>query len=66
MALYELQFKLTNLNLENIFNQERLTELLTIYRDLLWKESKDIYFTKIVSPRDLGGQLPASPKEKEG
>lgn len=58
--------KLVNLNVLDIFKGNYLDELLAIYKGYLWKESSDVYVTKIVAPTDVGGRLPVDPKDKEG
>jgi len=49
-----------------MFENNRLDNVLEIFKDKLWKESNDVYITKIASPLDVGGRLPLDPREKEG
>jgi hypothetical protein len=49
-----------------MFENNRLNDVLDIFKDKLWKESEVIYITKIASPLDVGGRLPLDPREKEG
>jgi len=39
--------------------------LLDIFHNLLWKE-RQVYFTKIATPHDVGDKLPINPNDKEG
>ena len=65
-ANYEVEMKLVNLNVLDIFKGNHLDELLAIYKGHLWKDSSDVYVTRIVSPSDIGGRLPVDPRDKEG
>lgn len=59
--------KFYNLNVEEIFsNKESIEDVLEIFRDRLWKESSNVYITRIVSPSDVGQRLPVDPNDKEG
>jgi len=49
-----------------MFENNRLSDVLDIFKDKLWKESEVIYITKVASPLDVGGRLPLDPREKEG
>lgn len=58
--------KFINFNVLDLFKGSHLDELVTIYKKYLWKDSSDVYVTRIVSPSDVGGRLPVDPKDKEG
>lgn len=58
--------KFLNLNVEDMFRSDRLQKLVELFKSELWKESKEIYVTKVVSSLDVGGRLPLNPHEKEG
>ncbi|KAH9362945.1 hypothetical protein HPB48_014273 [Haemaphysalis longicornis] len=65
-ALYEVEMKFLNLNIEDLFEGDWLSDLEEIFRDHLWKESPVIYVTKVASVVDIGGRVPVNPKDKEG
>ncbi|KAH8018307.1 hypothetical protein HPB51_002288 [Rhipicephalus microplus] len=65
-ALYEVEMKFLNLNIEDLFEGDWLSDLEDIFRDHLWKESPEIYVTKVASVVDIGGRVPVNPKDKEG
>ncbi|KFM79109.1 Epsilon-sarcoglycan, partial [Stegodyphus mimosarum] len=66
LAQYEVEMKFLNLNVDDMFRYNKTHQLEEIFRDNLWKESTEIYITKVVSSLDVGGRLPLNPKEKEG
>nr|CAD7199146.1 unnamed protein product [Timema douglasi] len=66
-ARYEVQLKINNMNVENMFDTQRLKRLLDVFRQKLWKESEDdLYVTFLASAVELGARLPLLPDEKEG
>lgn len=65
-ALYEVEMKFLNLNIEDLFDGNWLSGLEEIFRDHLWKNSPVIYVTKVASVVDIGGRVPVNPKDKEG
>ncbi|XP_063233440.1 epsilon-sarcoglycan isoform X2 [Bacillus rossius redtenbacheri] len=66
-AKYEVQLKIHNLNVEDMFDSRRLDRLLGIFRKKLWTESdEDLYVTFLASAVQLGGRLPLRPGEEEG
>ena len=40
-AMYAVQLKIDNLNVEDVFDAHRLKNLLSLFRHRLWKESDD-------------------------
>lgn len=58
--------KFVNFNIDDMFRGKRFDDVLQIFREKLWRESNDVYITKIASPLDVGGRLPLDPREKEG
>lgn len=65
-AKYEAELKFTNLNVEDFFRGNKTSEILDIFKERLWKESSDVYMTRIAAPTDFGGRFPVDPKDKEG
>ncbi|CAH0387809.1 unnamed protein product [Bemisia tabaci] len=66
-ALYEVQVKINNFNIEDIMNSARLKSLLHIFQTKLWpKSEKNLYITFLASAVDLGARLPLKPDESEG
>lgn len=66
-ARYEVQLKIDNLNVEDMFEVERMDRLKDVFRKRLWKESdNDLYVTFLASAIELGARLPPNPDEGEG
>jgi len=66
-ATNEVRFKINNLNVEDMFHEERLPYLLDIFRQNLWSGSKEnLYVTFLASASDLGQRLPLDPNDTEG
>ncbi|KAI1303098.1 Epsilon-sarcoglycan [Halotydeus destructor] len=65
-AKFHVELKLSNVNVEDVFDEVRVNELVGIFRDKLWKDNQVVYATLIVSPSDIGGRRPLNPKDKEG
>lgn len=68
-ARHEIELKFSNLNVEDMFDEERLQQLIKIFENNLWRKSHQsdvIYVTMIASAIDVGGRLPLNPREKEG
>ncbi|XP_022916089.1 epsilon-sarcoglycan isoform X2 [Onthophagus taurus] len=66
-AKYEVQLKIDNLNVEDMFDVERMERLKDVFRKQLWKDSdEDLYVTFLASAIELGARLPLNPKEGEG
>lgn len=56
--------KINNLIVEDIL--DRKDEIVDLFRNVLWKNTDDLYMTMIASPLDIGGRAPLNPKAKEG
>ena len=66
-AKFEVQLKIDNLNVDDMFDVERMERLKDVFRKQLWKDSEqDLYVTFLASAVDLGARLPLNPKEGEG
>ncbi|XP_049862304.1 alpha-sarcoglycan isoform X2 [Schistocerca gregaria] len=66
-AKYEVQLKIDNLNVEDMFDELRMNRLLDVFRNNLWPQSHaDLYVTFLESAVQLGARLPLSPNEREG
>lgn len=65
-AKYEIHLKIDNLNLDDMFEPNRVFRLLNIFTTVLWQDSDDLYMTYLVSALKLGARLPLSPDEGEG
>ncbi|XP_067126574.1 epsilon-sarcoglycan isoform X1 [Centruroides vittatus] len=68
-ARHEVELKFSNLNVEDMFEGERLQQLIKIFENSLWRKSHQsdvIYVTMIASAIDVGGRFPVNPREKEG
>lgn len=63
----EIRFKINNLNVEDMFQEERIPHLMDIFKYNLWLNSKhNLYVTFLASASDLGQRLPLDPNDKEG
>ncbi|KAK5644790.1 hypothetical protein RI129_006090 [Pyrocoelia pectoralis] len=66
-AKNEVHLKIDNLNVEDMFDFERVERLKNVFRRSLWKESgKDMHVTFLASAVQLGARLPPNPNEGEG
>lgn len=66
-AKYEVQLKIDNLNVDDMFDVERMDRLMDVFRKRLWKDSQDdLYVTFLASAIQLGARLPLNPNEGEG
>ncbi|XP_017771255.1 PREDICTED: epsilon-sarcoglycan isoform X2 [Nicrophorus vespilloides] len=66
-ARYEVQLKIDNLNVEDMFDVERMDRLKDVFRKRLWKDSEeDLYVTFLASAIELGARLPLNPDEGDG
>ncbi|KAF5286543.1 hypothetical protein FQR65_LT12547 [Abscondita terminalis] len=66
-AKNEVHLKIDNLNVEDMFDHERIERLKNVFRRTLWKESsKDMHLTFLASAIQLGARLPPNPNEGEG
>lgn len=66
-AKYEVHMKIDNLNVQDMFDIQKMDDLKDIFRKNLWKESQnDIYVTLLVSAVKLGARKPLNPQEAEG
>lgn len=64
---HEVQMKIDNLNVEDMFDVERMERLKDIFRKKLWRDSQnDLYVTFMASAVELGARLPLKPNEGEG
>lgn len=53
--------------MEDMFQEDRITYLLDIFRQNLWLDSKpNLYVTFLASASDLGQRLPLDPNDTEG
>lgn len=67
IAKKEIRFKIHNLNVEDMFQEEHIPHLLDIFRQNLWTDSKhDLHVTFLASSSDLGQRLPLDPNDTEG
>lgn len=66
-ARFEIHMKIDNLNVEDMFDVERMEALKNIFRKQLWKDSdSDLYVTFLNSAVELGARKPLNPNEGEG
>lgn len=66
-AKHEVQMKIDNLNVEDMFDSYRLNRLLDVFRCELWSKSEsDLYVTFLASAVHLGARHPLRPNEGEG
>ncbi|XP_065351126.1 alpha-sarcoglycan isoform X2 [Cloeon dipterum] len=66
-AQYEVQLKIHNLNVEDLFESHRQSRLLDIFRHKLWPASAaDLHITMLASAVQLGARRPLRPTEGEG
>ncbi|XP_050429473.1 epsilon-sarcoglycan [Adelges cooleyi] len=67
IAKYEVRLKINNLNVEDMFEEDRIKSLLDIFRQNLWLESQpNLYVTFLASASDLGQRMPLDPRDQEG
>ncbi|KAI4488282.1 hypothetical protein M0804_005130 [Polistes exclamans] len=66
LTRYEVNLKIDNLNVEDIFGRNRTEKLLHIFRNKLWTTAMDLYVTFLASAVELGARLPLKPGESEG
>eukprot|EP00092_Neocalanus_flemingeri_P008945 GFUD01009623.1.p1 GENE.GFUD01009623.1~~GFUD01009623.1.p1 ORF type:complete len:506 (-),score=92.78 GFUD01009623.1:448-1965(-) len=63
----EVQLKIDNLNIEDIFDRHRTERLKEIFKQRFWLESfEDIHLTFADSAIELGGRRPLKPTHKDG
>lgn len=66
-ARNEVQMKIDNLNVEDMFEVARMDRLKDVFKRVLWKDSDDdLYVTFLESAVDLGARLPLDPKQGDG
>ncbi|CAG9861824.1 unnamed protein product [Phyllotreta striolata] len=66
-ARYEIHLKIDNVNVEDMFEAERMDALKGIFAKELWQESAfDLYVTFLNSAVELGARKPMNPDEGEG
>lgn len=66
-ARFEVHFQINDLNVEDMFDAERMESLKDVFRKHLWKDSEeDLYVTFLGSAVELGARKPANPNEGEG
>lgn len=66
-ARFEIHMKIDNLNVDDMFDVERMEALKNIFRKQLWKDSdSDLYVTFLNSAIELGARKPLNPNEGEG
>eukprot|EP00090_Calanus_glacialis_P045174 TRINITY_DN8230_c0_g1_i2.p1 TRINITY_DN8230_c0_g1~~TRINITY_DN8230_c0_g1_i2.p1 ORF type:complete len:520 (-),score=103.32 TRINITY_DN8230_c0_g1_i2:388-1947(-) len=63
----EVQLKIDNLNIEDIFDKHRIQRLMEIFKQRFWLEAfEDIHLTFADSAIELGGRRPLKPTHKDG
>ncbi|XP_076265296.1 sarcoglycan alpha isoform X1 [Rhynchophorus ferrugineus] len=66
-ARYEVHLKIDNLNVEDMFEVEKMEALKDIFRIHLWRDSEeDLYVTFLESAVEMGARKPVNPNEGEG
>ncbi|KAL3282358.1 hypothetical protein HHI36_005544 [Cryptolaemus montrouzieri] len=66
-AKFEVSLKIDNVNVDDIFDIERMDSLRDIFRKQLWKDSEnDLYVTYLESAIELGARKPLDPEQGEG
>ncbi|KAK3921284.1 Epsilon-sarcoglycan [Frankliniella fusca] len=66
-ARYQVHLKIDNLAIEDLFETRHLEDLLSIFRDELWREAtRDLHVSFLASAVHQGARLPLRPEEKEG
>jgi len=64
---FEVVLKINNLNIEDIFDWQRMERLKKVFQNNLWQEShKDLRLTYADSVPQLGGRKPLNPNLKDG
>ncbi|XP_073996227.1 sarcoglycan alpha isoform X3 [Rhodnius prolixus] len=65
-AKYEIQMKIDNLNIDDLFDGQKLQMLMNVFKEVLWSDADDLYATFLDSAIKLGARLPLKPQEGEG
>lgn len=66
-AKFEVMMKIDNVNVDDIFDVEKMESLRDIFRKELWKDSEnDLYVTYLESAIQLGARKPLDPDQEEG
>lgn len=66
-AVNEVHLKIVNLNVEDMFDTDKIKSLKDVFGENLWKDSvPDLYVTFLASAVQLGARLPLNPNEGEG
>jgi len=64
---FEVNLKINNLNIEDIFDWQRMERLKKVFQDNLWQEAhQDLRLTYADSVPQLGGRKPLNPSLKDG
>jgi len=64
---FEVNLKINNLNIEDIFDWQRMERLKKVFQNNLWQEShQDLRLTYADSVPQLGGRKPLNPNLKDG
>jgi len=64
---FEVNLKINNLNIEDIFDWQRMERLKKVFQNNLWQEShQDLRLTYADSVPQLGGRKPLNPSLKDG
>jgi len=64
---FEVNLKINNLNIEDIFDWQRMERLKKVFQNNLWQEShEDLRLTYADSVPQLGGRKPLNPNLKDG
>lgn len=62
-----VQMKIDNLDWIEMMDPGRMEDLLSIYRNILWPESKnDLHVSLMESAVEMGGRKPLKPQQREG
>lgn len=66
-AKYQVHMKINNLNVDDMFDVNKMENLKDVFRKQLWMDSEDdIYPTFLSSAIKLGARKPLNPNEGEG
>ncbi|XP_014216278.1 epsilon-sarcoglycan [Copidosoma floridanum] len=66
VAKYQIQLKVNNLNVEDMFDRNRTEDLFDIFRKNIWRNATDLQLTFLAPAVELGARYPLKPGEQVG
>ncbi|XKL60302.1 hypothetical protein PGB90_001318 [Kerria lacca] len=64
---YEIHIRINNIHIQDMLNRDRQKELIQIFEDNFWKESRGkLYVTFLAASEDVGFKAPLNPNDTAG